>query len=387
MKILCADIGTGTQDILLYDSHLDIENGYKLILPSPTMRIFHQIQQATHDHTPILLSGFTMGGGPSSWAIESHLKAGLPVFATPQAAKTLNDDLEKVANLGITLVSEDEVATLPRSVLRLELKDFDFDAISAVFTRFGVSLHDLAAVAVAVFDHGEAPNDVSDRKFRFDYLDARIRTRSDLRSFAFLPNQVPTFMTRLKAVVDSSAHLDVPIVVMDTAPAAILGATFDPRVSAHKHKLVTNIGNFHTLAFRLNDSRIEGVFEHHTGFLDHQKLVSLLLALADGSLQNETIYSDQGHGALVYEDSQFPLDTDGFNLVVTGPRRSLLSTTSFSTSSRYRPYFAAPFGDMMISGCFGLLAAVADLLPDLYEPLSVSLQGKSSSFVAPWEIP
>jgi hypothetical protein len=42
---------------------------------------------------------------------------------------------------------------------------------------------------------------------------------------------------------------------------------------------------------------------------------------------------------------------------------------------------------MMISGCFGLLAAVADLLPDLYEPLSVSLQGKSSSFVAPWEIP
>ena len=32
----------------------------------------------------------------------------------------------------------------------------------------------LAAVAVAAFDHGEAPPGYSDRQFRFDYLDQRI---------------------------------------------------------------------------------------------------------------------------------------------------------------------------------------------------------------------
>ena len=37
MKILTIDVGTGTQDIFLYDLHLDLENGFKLIVPSPTM--------------------------------------------------------------------------------------------------------------------------------------------------------------------------------------------------------------------------------------------------------------------------------------------------------------------------------------------------------------
>lgn len=386
MKILTADIGTGTQDIFLYDSHLSIENGFKLILPSPTLNIFHKVQQATHDRIPILLSGVTMGGGPSAWAVETHAKAGLPVYATLPAAKTINDDLEKITAMGITLVSEDEASALPATVRRLEIRDFDFAAITAVFTNFGVSLHDLAAVAVAVFDHGEAPANVSDRKFRFDYLDTRIRARSDLRTFAFLPARVPPSMTRLQAVVDSSSHLDVPLIVMDTAPAAILGATFDPHAKTRSQKLVANLGNFHTLAFRVSDSGIGGVFEHHTGFLDPQKLENLLLALADGSLQNETVFSDQGHGALIYDHSPFNMDTDDFNLIVTGPRRSMLSPVQTTTSSRLHPYYATPFGDMMITGCFGLLAAVADLLPDLSDPITASLQGISSSSVAPWDI-
>ena len=37
MQILTIDVGTGTQDIFLYDSQLDLENGLKLVLPSPTM--------------------------------------------------------------------------------------------------------------------------------------------------------------------------------------------------------------------------------------------------------------------------------------------------------------------------------------------------------------
>jgi hypothetical protein len=49
------------------------------------------------------------------------------------------------------------------------------------------------------------------------------------------------------------------------------------------------------------------------------------------------------------------------------------------------PYFAVPFGDMMIAGCFGLLAAVADVLPELGEDLRASLQGAVPG-VPPWEV-
>jgi uncharacterized protein (DUF1786 family) len=383
LKILTADIGTGTQDIFLYDSKLDIENGFKLVLPSPTMQIFRHIQAATRERIPILLSGVTMGGGPSAWAAEAHARAGLPLYATPQAAKTINDDLDKVAALGITLLSEDEAIALPNSVQRLELKDFDFETIKKIFSDFGVPLNDLAAVAVAVFDHGEAPPHISDRQFRFDYLNQRIHSRNDLRAFAHLPADVPPSMTRLRAVVDSLKDVDLPLIVMDTAPAAVLGATFDPQVRSKRDVLVANLGNFHTLAFRLGESGIEGVFEHHTGLLNRQKLEALLIALADGSLTRQSVFEDQGHGALVYNNIPFPMGTEGFNLAVTGPRRNMLSADPLSTA--LRPYFAVPFGDMMIAGCFGLLAAVADQLPSLSDQINYSLQGLSSPGSAPWE--
>lgn len=34
MKILAIDVGTGTEDILLYDSEKEIENSMKLVIPS-----------------------------------------------------------------------------------------------------------------------------------------------------------------------------------------------------------------------------------------------------------------------------------------------------------------------------------------------------------------
>lgn len=175
MKILCNDIGTGTQDIFLFDSRRNIENGYKMVLPSPTMRINRKLKAAAHDGRSVLLTGVTMGGGPSQWGAEEIIRGGGKVFATPEAARTFNDDLEKVSEAGITIVSEDEGARLSQDVIRVKMLDFDFETIRIAFQLFGVDLDDLDAVAVAVFDHGAAPSDISDRKFRFDYLDARIR--------------------------------------------------------------------------------------------------------------------------------------------------------------------------------------------------------------------
>lgn len=380
MKILAVDIGTGTQDILLYDSQLDLENAFKLVVPSPTMIVNRQLKQATRQGLPIVLTGVTMGGGPSGWAVEDHLKAGYPVFATLEAARTFNDDLEAIKAMGISLISDDEARRMPATAFHLELRDFDFDAVQRSFSEFHISLDNLTCVAVAVFDHGAAPPEVSNRQFRFDYLDLRIRAENRLSAFAYRSEDIPPIMTRLQAVAKSSSNLAVPLMVMDTAPAAILGATFDPVVASRRQVMIANIGNFHSLAFRLGMDGIEGVFEHHTGELTPADLDRLLGLLADGTLQNRDVFDHHGHGALVYNSSPMPFNKDGFNVVVTGPRRSILK------NSVMNPYFAVPFGDMMMAGCYGLLAAVADIMPDLREPIQASLNSKGIPGTAPWDI-
>jgi len=380
MQILTVDIGTGTQDIYLYDSRLDLENGLKLVVPSPTMMVHRRLREATRLRQAVLLTGVTMGGGPSQWAAEEHMQAGLNLYATPEAARSFNDDLQAVQEMGVLVVSQDEAAGLPAETSRIELRDFDFSAIAGALEPFGVSLKGLDAVAVAVFDHGNSPPDYSDRQFRFDYLDERIRSQNRLSAFAYRAEETPEIMTRLKAVVDSAGDVEAPLVVMDTAPAAVLGATFDPKVARRERVLITNVGNFHTLAFRLGPGGIEGVFEHHTGLIDLSKLEKLIQALADGSLKHGDVFGDHGHGALIYNAEPLRLGEGDFDVAVTGPRRSIMRAPSL------RPHFAVPFGDMMIAGCFGLLAATADILPELGETIHASLSGAGGSGTPPWEV-
>jgi uncharacterized protein (DUF1786 family) len=147
--------------------------------------------------------------------------------------------------------------------------------------------------------------------------------------------------------------------------------------------MIVNVGNFHTIAFRLGKDQIEGVFEHHTGEIDRPKLEHYLRALADGSLKHADIFDDMGHGALVYGQEPLELGTGDFDLVVTGPRRSLFARSQ--STNLLRPYFATPFGDMMLTGNFGLLAAAANLLPELAASIHTSLSGQSRG-TAPWDI-
>lgn len=378
MKILTVDVGTGTQDIFLYDSALDLENGYKLVMPSPTMKVSRQLKAATQRRETVLLTGYLMGGGPSQWAARDHIVAGGVLYATPDAARTFNDDLDYVQKeMGVRLVSDDEAHALNGNVVRLELKDFDFSAIAEAFAAFGFKL-EVDAVAVAAFDHGDSPPGYSDRQFRFDYLDARCRAANRLSAFAYRAEAIPASMTRLKAVADSARaqKVDCPLMVMDTAPAAVLGATLDPQVaeSLQGQTLVANIGNFHCLVFRLGLGGIEGIFEHHTGEVTREKLDNFITALADSTLQHHDVFDDMGHGALVYQPE--PMQAPYF-LAVTGPRRQMLR------DSRHRPYFAVPHGDMMIAGCFGLLSALAEVYPEFSEPIRHSLGGAHGA--APWE--
>jgi uncharacterized protein (DUF1786 family) len=378
MEILAVDIGTGTQDILVCNSELDLENSFKLVVPSPTMVFHREIRHATELQRPVLLTGVLMGGGPLTWAAEAHLDAGLRLYATPSAARTFNDDLELVQReMGVIVVSVDEAESLPDEVMRLDLKDFDFERIAASLAQLGYSLTpDL--IAVAVFDHGDAPPGYSDRQFRFDYLERRIQQTGRLSAFAYRAREIPPIMTRLRAVARTAPQTGIPLMVMDTAPAAILGALLDPAVAEREQVLIANIGNFHVLVFRLGLSSIGGVFEHHTGEVTRQRLDDLIEALAAGTLTHRDVFDDQGHGAAIFDPQPMVLREDQWNLAVTGPRRNLVR------ESRYGVYYAVPYGDMMMAGCFGLLRAVPDLYPDFAQPILDSLTRSGGR--APWEI-
>jgi uncharacterized protein (DUF1786 family) len=385
MRILTVDVGTGTQDVFLYDSALDLENGYKLVLPSPTMMVHRRLKQATRRREAVLLTGWIMGGGPSQWAARDHVLAGGRLYATPEAARTFNDDLDYVQReMGVQLVSDDEAVGLPEPLVRLELKDFDFPLLARTFALYGVAL-DPDAVAVAAFDHGDSPPGYSDRQFRFDYLDERCRQARNgqavgdqLSVFAHRADDIPPSMTRLQALAAAARaqKVDAPLMVMDTAPAAVLGAVLDARVSEMlpAGALVANVGNFHCLVFRLGPDGIEGIFEHHTGEVTRERLDGFIAALADSTLQHRDVFDDMGHGALVYEPQ--PMPAPRF-LAVCGPRRGLME------GSAHQPYLAVPFGDMMLAGCFGLLRAMAGAYPEFAGPIRESMAGRRGA--APWE--
>lgn len=374
MKILAVDVGTGTQDILLFDSDKEIENCYKLVVPSPTVVLARQIQAATRRGDGVWLTGTLMGGGPCAWAARDHIKAGFPLWITPDAARTFDDDLTRVEAMGATIVGEDERVN-GRNVAHLVMGDFDYRAIARAMADFEVDLaRELDAIAVAVFDHGNAPPGISDRLFRFEYIKERITSRNHLSSFAFLAEQVPPIMTRMAAAAGlaQSARPDLPVLLMDTAPAAVLGALEDPRVRKTRPALVINIGNFHCLAFRLGEARdgagsgIEGVFEHHTGEITPRQLESFLIHLAWGDLTHAEIFDSNGHGAIMFQTHRIPLDF----LSVTGPRRNFLA------ASNLKPYQAVPFGDMMLAGSYGLVRAYADIVPDWDGPIARALTGQ-----------
>ncbi len=360
-RVLAVDVGTGTQDILLFESDRTIENCFQMVMPSPTVIVAERIHQATADGRPVLLTGRTMGGGPCGWAARDLAQAGFPCYATPDAARTLDDDLRMVEREGLRIVDDAEALRIRERegdrLVELTMRDFDGAAIRSALTAFGVDPV-VDAVAVAAFDHGAAPPGVSDRAFRFDAITERVRQRADALAFAYRAEDLPGDLTRLAAVgADAALYGDMPVFVMDTGAAALAGALEDPVVRGHDECLVANIGNFHTLAFHLRAGKILALFEHHTGILDRAKLEGYLRELAAGTLTNARIFDDSGHGALTLES---PTQANGATpfFAVTGPRRALLRGSSLA------PYEATPHGDMMLAGCFGLLRAVAALDSD-----------------------
>ena len=354
------DIGTGTQDILLFDSSQAVENSIQLVMPAPTVIAAHRVRVATAAGSSLVLTGTNMGGGPVTGAVQEHIAAGFSVYATPTAAVTIDDDLEMVRRMGLTIVSDEEAARLPGT--GVTLGDLDLSMVRRALEAFEVDPR-WDALAVAVFDHGNSPPGYSDRKFRFDHLRQQVLgSQREVISFVYLAEEVPDYLTRMKAVADAAGE-EGPLLLMDTAEAAVLGSLEDPHVAAQQCKVVANLGNEHTLAFHLHDTTIWGIFEHHTHLLSRERLEQHLQDLVHGEIDGDTVWREQGHGAIVVQGGE----NLGF-LSVIGPMRGILE------GSDLKPYFATPHGSMMLAGCFGLIRAWAERMPSRRDEILSALR-------------
>src|SRR6266516_8045536 len=236
LRILAIDVGTGTQDILLFESSKTLENCFKMVMPSPTIIVAERIKRATEGGQSILLTGVTMGGGPSHWAARDHALAGFAVAVTPEAGRTFDDDLAMGEQMGFEIIDEAEAEQRKGNpdLVHIELQDFDTRAIISALRAFDVD-PSVDGLAIAAFDHGAAPPGVSDRSFRFDFIAQTIHKNPVPSAFAYPSEDIPADLTRLRSFVSSaSRYLDLsdsdtrsPILLMDTGSAAVLGALED----------------------------------------------------------------------------------------------------------------------------------------------------------------
>ena len=338
-KILAIDIGGGTQDIVIYEEGKSPENFIQMVLPSPTSITAEKIKEITRAGKGLHLSGTIMGGGRSVRAIINHLQAGLPVTAEEEAAKTIDDDLEKVKKDGII------IKNFPAEGYQvIETKDVDLEILAKMLSYYNVELP--PEVAIAVQDHGNSPPGVSDRHFRFEHWKKFIQNGGNISDLSY--SDPPDYLTRMKAVKKTVPHA----LVMDTCSAAIRGSFEDELVQSKEGEniVLVNIGNQHTFAVLVKGQQIYGLFEHHTRLLDSRKLFLLVEKLRRKELTHEQVFEDRGHGCYIAPDTP-----DGFDFVgITGPRRSLARGLDY--------HMVNPHGNMMVAGCFGLIEAAKDKL-------------------------
>jgi uncharacterized protein (DUF1786 family) len=357
--VLAVDVGAGTSDILLTRAGQPLENAVKLVVPSATQVAAGRIAAATARGQTVVFRGPVMGGGAVTQAMKAHLDAGHPFVATASAAASFADDLDRVRALGARVVGDgaaDEVLRRlpPDAAAEVASGDLDAPALTRALGLLGAQTR-FAAVAIAVQDHGYAPGS-SNRVLRFSLWERALAERRRVTDLFHDAREVPRELTRLRAAAALTRSLagHRPALVGDTGPAALYGAL----PGGVRDAVLVNVGNGHTVCLLALDGRVAGVFEHHTVCLDRAALVGQLRRWLCGELRSDEVREDHGHGAvLAAHASGAAVDAEGvwrLPLIVTGPRRDLLAGSELPAE------FAAPHGDMMLTGCFGLLRAVQD---------------------------
>jgi len=351
MKILAIDIGAGTEDVLLFDSQKkSVENCVKMVLPSPSQVFAAKVRESGRLYKDLFIKGDILGGGAFSFALREHVKRGLRVLMTESAAYTVRNDLDEIREIGIEIVEgEEEPTDFEGETITVE--EVNLMQLQAFLTEFGETLSDVDVVAVAVQDHGVFPKGMSNRRFRIQKMKELLKGSPKPENSAFREDEVPSCFLRMKSAVKASKRQlpNTKVLVMDTSPDAVLGCLKDPVVEKAETVLAVNVGNGHTMAAIISEGDIVGVMEHHTRLLNPQRIEWLLVDFADGKLTDEEVFSDNGHGLFFLAE---PL---GFSkierIAATGPNRNILAQT------RLPVHFAAPAGDVMMTGPVGLVEA------------------------------
>ena len=340
MRILAIDVGTGTQDIMLYDTEKELENSIKLVLPSPHLYVSQEIRNTDND---IYLTGEIMGGGKIKNTLLEHMEKGYDVVMDSKCARTIRDDLEQVKSFGFKI---DDDMTKYREYSKIFLKDINLTKLYGFLLGYDLEFG-FDEIAIAVQDHGYNEN-MGDRDFRFEKIREKISEPISPLEFGF-KEDLPEYYTRMQAVkrtVRSEGVKKIPL-VMDTKFASIAGMCYDEVAMKLDSFIVIDIGNGHTTAASIEDGKIQGVFEHHTSSLTGESLERYIKRLASGEITNEEVYNDHGHGAHVLN----PI-SEIEKVIVSGPKRELIEKTGLDW------HHAAPGGDVMMTGTVGLIKTI-----------------------------
>ncbi|MDO5849548.1 MAG: DUF1786 domain-containing protein [Methanobrevibacter sp.] len=340
MKTVAIDVGTGTQDIIVYDDEKELENSIKLVLPSPHLYIAQLIKECEND---IYFDGEIMGGGKLKNRIIEHMEKGYEVVMKGHCAKTIRDDLEQVKSFGIKIANPDEDYS---GYTKITLGDIDIKKLSEVILAYDLDF-DFENIAIAVQDHGFNEN-MGDRDFRFEKIREKLDKPIKPEEFGFL-GDIPEYYSRMKSVESTLKEegIEITPLIMDTKFASIAGMQYDEIAEDLNSYVVIDIGNGHTTAASIEDGKIQGLFEHHTSNLDGESLNKYITKLANGTITNKEIYEDHGHGAHVLN----PISKLE-KVIVSGPKRELIEDSGLDW------HHACPGGDVMMTGTVGLIKTI-----------------------------
>jgi uncharacterized protein (DUF1786 family) len=344
--ILTIDVGAGTTDVLVFYPETGVH--YKAVTISPIRKITQDILNSQQD---ILITGTVMGGGSVSKAVMKHAQS-YSVYMTPEAAQTINDDLDRVRQKGITVIAQEEVSSLKKAK---DIKEIEFGDLSVAGVKYLLDAlgggRCFSFIAGAVQDHGVCPENTNPLDYRHQMMKERIAENPSPDQFLFAADEILSSLTRMGATAKLLSNIShEKLFMMDTGAAAIVGASLDPRLKGCKHCIIIDIGNSHTLGAVLSNGLIGGFFEYHTDGLSPKLLPELMIGLGNGTLTHEEIIAAGGHGAFIRACPGFDAIE---KLVVTGPRRNEI------TQGIALDYIeGAPLGDNMMTGTAGLLESI-----------------------------
>lgn len=336
--VLCLEIGCDTQRALLARSGQECANWPRWVLPSPARLVGQRIRELTLLKRGLWLYGGIMGNGFRE-ALLGHLGAGLPTSATPAAARAIDEDVEAVRALGVSITG-----TCPANCVPVHLEDFSPEFWESMLRLSGLPQPHM--VLAAAQDHGSHPNAHGDARMKGWH--AVLASNPD--PARWIAADAPPSLPRLRALQEKTGGP-----VADTTAAAVLGALCDAAVLERSFRegiTIVNAGNEHTLAALVYRGRVCALYEHHTDRRELPHLLEDLRQLRLRWLPSEEVHASGGHGTAFGEACEA---AGGFApTFLLGARRGLLAGHGRDI---------APHGDMPHAGCFGLLHGWAQTRP------------------------